>query len=124
MEPQMNADKRGYERGFLFYLRSSAFISGFNDMRLGFLGTGSMGLSHVKLVRDEFPSSRVEISAVCDTHAASLANAFEDPRSLIASDVDAIVISTPGFTHADFTESCLAAGKHVFAEKPVMTTHD
>lgn len=100
-------------------------------MKLGFLGTGSMGLSHVQLVRDEFP--QVEIAAVCDTHAPSLAKAieaapkakaFEDPRGLIASDVDAIIISTPGFTHADFTESCLAAGKHVFAEKPVMTTRE
>jgi predicted dehydrogenase len=103
-------------------------------LRIGFLGTGAMGLSHVQLVRDEFPSDRVQIAAVCDTHAPNLAKAieaapnakaFEDPRRLIAApDVDAIVISTPGFTHADFTEAALAAGKHVFAEKPVMTTRD
>ena len=100
-------------------------------MRLGFLGTGSMGLSHVQLVRDEFP--QVQIAAICDTHAPNLAKAmeaspkakaFEDPRGLIESDVEAVIISTPGFTHADFTEACLAAGKHVFAEKPVMTTRD
>jgi predicted dehydrogenase len=102
-------------------------------LRIGFLGTGSMGLSHVQLVRDEFPSDRVQIAAVCDTHAPNLAKAieaapnakaYEDPNRLIAADLDAIVISTPGFTHADFTERCLAAGKHVFAEKPVMTTRD
>jgi predicted dehydrogenase len=100
-------------------------------LRLGFLGTGSMGLSHVQLVRDEFPD--VQLAAVCDTHAPNLAKAieaapnakaYEDPAGLIAADVDAIIISTPGFTHADFTEQCLAAGKHVFAEKPVMTTRD
>jgi predicted dehydrogenase len=100
-------------------------------VKLGFLGTGSMGLSHVQLVRDEFP--HVDIAAVCDTHAPNLAKAmeaapkakaFEDPRGLINSDVDAVIISTPGFTHADFTEQSLAAGKHVFAEKPVMTTRE
>jgi predicted dehydrogenase len=101
-------------------------------VRLGFLGTGSMGLSHVQLVRDEFP--HVTIAAVCDTHAPNLAKAieaapkakaYEDPRGLIgAAEIDAVIISTPGFTHADFTEQCLAAGKHVFAEKPVMTTRE
>ncbi len=102
-------------------------------MKLGFLGTGSMGLSHVQLVRDEFPESRIQIAAVCDPHAPNLAKAieaapkakaFEDPRGLIESELDAIIISTPGFTHADLTEQCLAAGKHVFAEKPVMTTRE
>jgi predicted dehydrogenase len=101
-------------------------------VRLGFLGTGSMGFSHVQLVRDEFPD--VAIAAVCDTHAPNLskavaaapkAKAYEDPQGLIrAADVDAVIISTPGFTHADFTEQCLSVGKHVFAEKPVMTTRD
>jgi predicted dehydrogenase len=99
------------------------------SLGVGFLGTGSMGLSHVQLVRDEFPQA--QIAAVCDTHAPNLARAmeaapkakaFEDPRALIDADLDAVIISTPGFTHADFTEQCLAAGKHVFAEKPVMTT--
>jgi predicted dehydrogenase len=102
-------------------------------LRIGFLGTGSMGLSHVQLVRDEFSFDRVQIAAVCDTHAPNLAKAieaapnakaFEDPQRLIAADLDAIIISTPGFTHADFTEAALAAGKHIFAEKPVMTTRD
>ena len=100
-------------------------------MKLGFLGTGSMGLSHVQLVRDEFPD--VELAAVCDTFAPNLekakeaapkAKAFENPDALIAADVDAIIISTPGHTHADFAEKCVKSGKHVFAEKPVMTTRD
>src|SRR5256885_1011366 len=100
-------------------------------LRVGFLGTGSMGLSHVQLVRDEFPD--IDIAAVCDTHGPNLAQAmeaapkakvFENPAALIAADLDAVIISTPGSTHADFTEQCLAAGKHVFAEKPAMTTRD
>src|SRR5688572_18098842 len=101
------------------------------SLRIGFLGTGSMGLSHMQIVRAEFP--QMQITAICDPHSPSLdaarsaapeARAFEDPDAFIAADVDAIILSTPGFTHADLAERCVAAGKHVFAEKPVMTTRD
>jgi predicted dehydrogenase len=98
-------------------------------MKIGFLGTGMMGLSHIELIRDEFP--QVELAAICDPHgpylekaraAAPAARLCRDANEMCSSDVDAIVISTPGHTHADLTEMCLKAGKHVFAEKPVMTT--
>jgi predicted dehydrogenase len=100
-------------------------------MKVGFLGCGSMGLSHIQLVRDEFPE--VEIAAVCDTHKPNLDKAREaapgaffsaDAESLIDQDIDAVFISTPDFTHADLTEQCLDAGKHVFGEKPTMTTRE
>ena len=101
-------------------------------LNVGFLGTGSMGLSHVLVVRDEFP--QVSIAAVCDTfepnltkasEAAPKAKAFAHPEGLLEStDLDAVFISTPGYTHADYVERCLKTGKHVFAEKPVMTTRD
>ncbi|HWB53482.1 MAG TPA: Gfo/Idh/MocA family oxidoreductase [Tepidisphaeraceae bacterium] len=102
-----------------------------NRIKCGFLATGSMGLSHVKLVREEFPGA-AEITAVCDTHGPNLdkakesapeAKTYSDPEQLIADqNVEAIFISTPGFTHADFTAKCLKAKKHIFGEKPVMTT--
>jgi len=34
-------------------------------------------------------------------------------------DVDAVLISSPAYTHADFTEAAAAAGKHIYCEKPV-----
>jgi len=100
-------------------------------LKLGFLGTGSMGLSHVQLVRDEFP--QMALSAFYDPHGPSEEKAKQaapgalvcrSEKELIESDADAIFISTPGFMHADFTEECLKAGKHVFGEKPVMTTRE
>jgi predicted dehydrogenase len=90
-----------------------------------------MGLSHIEIVRDQFPQH--QIAAVADPHGPSLdaakkaapnAVAFTDPDALIACDIDAIILSTPGFTHADLAERCIRAGKHLFAEKPVMTTRD
>ena len=34
-------------------------------------------------------------------------------------EVDAVLISSPAYTHADFTEAAAAAGKHIYCEKPV-----
>ena len=37
----------------------------------------------------------------------------------LATDVDAVVIAAPTFTHADLAATAAAAGKHVFCEKPM-----
>jgi myo-inositol 2-dehydrogenase / D-chiro-inositol 1-dehydrogenase len=36
-------------------------------------------------------------------------------------DVDAVLISSPAYTHAEFLEAAVAAGKHIYCEKPVAT---
>ena len=35
--------------------------------------------------------------------------------------MDAVLISSPAYTHAEFLEAAVAAGKHVYCEKPVAT---
>jgi len=100
-------------------------------MKLGFIGTGSMGLSHIQLLRDDFPQA--QLSALFDPFEPNVAKARDaapkarvcaSAEELLKTDVDAVFVSTPGFTHADYAEQCLNAGKHVFAEKPVMTTRE
>ena len=36
-------------------------------------------------------------------------------------DIDAVLISSPAYTHAEFMEAAVDAGKHVYCEKPVAT---
>jgi predicted dehydrogenase len=52
-------------------------------------------------------------------------NAFKGSRAymrlLERKDVDAVLISSPAYTHPDFMEAAVAAGKHVYCEKPVAT---
>ena len=98
--------------------------------KLGYLGTGNMGGQHVTTFRDHY-ADRAEGVAIFEPHGPNVdkarqalpdAKVFDDAEALIQSDVDAIVISSPNFTHADYAIAGLAAGKHVFAEKPVATT--
>jgi predicted dehydrogenase len=56
-----------------------------------------------------FPSART---------TARVEDALEDDA------VDAVVIATPVTTHADLARQALAAGKHVFVEKPIAVAAD
>ncbi|MFI5425603.1 Gfo/Idh/MocA family protein [Aeromicrobium sp. UC242_57] len=44
------------------------------------------------------------------------------PKLIASRDVDAVIIASPDFTHADLTKACFAAGKPVLCEKPLAVT--
>jgi predicted dehydrogenase/threonine dehydrogenase-like Zn-dependent dehydrogenase len=53
------------------------------------------------------------------------AQATTDSRALLAdAGTDVVVVSTRHDTHASYVVDALAAGKHVFVEKPLALTHD
>jgi len=101
-------------------------------LRIGFIGLGAMGLSHVKAIH-RLCGDRAEIAALCGTSDANFQTAievapgakrFKQSTQLIHSDLDAIFVSTPNFTHAKLVEEILRAGKHLFLEKPCGITRD
>lgn len=74
-----------------------------------------------------------EVVAIADPHPESRAwavaaagrplESFEHHHDLLkAGGIDAVVVATPNFTHADVLVDALAAGVHVLAEKPLCTT--
>jgi predicted dehydrogenase len=101
-----------------------------DPIRYGILGTGMMGLEHIrnlKLVEGAV------VTAIADPHPTSRqwgraaagdgVQVFDDPRALLAeAPVDAVVIASPNHTHASVLEEVFRTRLHVLVEKPLCTT--
>ena len=101
-------------------------------IRMGFIGVGSMGFSHLQLFHKDC-GKQAEAVAVCASDAGRIQRAmavapemtlFKREIDLIESDLDAVVISSPNFTHVPLALAALKAGKHIFLEKPLLTNTD
>ncbi|MBT2412870.1 Gfo/Idh/MocA family oxidoreductase [Streptomyces sp. ISL-12] len=98
-------------------------------VRVGVIGAGWIGQEHIRRLTDVVTGARV--TAVTDIDAARAAEAaartgarvHPDGAALIASDdVDAVLVTSWGPTHAEHVLNTVAAGKPVFCEKPLATT--
>ena len=94
-------------------------------IKLGLIGVGSRGLYHLNILKT-IPDA--DIVAICDDYQPSIDAAkaalgrdvkvYTNYKELIAQkDIDAVLIATPLFLHAEMTIDALQAGKHVFCEK-------
>lgn len=99
------------------------------SLRIGVIGAGAMGADHVRTLTSSVPAARVSTVFDMDRdRAQSVASsasgvAAGSAESLIRSDdVDAVIIASPDFTHAELALACLAAGKPVLCEKPLAVT--
>lgn len=106
------------------------------SLGIGLIGTGFMGKAHAlawrtaRAVMGDVPEVRLE--HLCDRtpeKAAQRASQFgfprwtDDWRQLVADPrVDVISICTPNGLHRPIAEAALAAGKHVWCEKPLGVT--
>ena len=103
---------------------------------VGMVGYSFMGAVHSHAWRTvhrvfDLPVTPTMV-AVCGRNADAVQHAADkfgwdsvetDWRQLIARpDIDIIDICTPGSSHAEIAIAALAAGKHVFCEKPLATT--
>ncbi|HUZ85515.1 MAG TPA: Gfo/Idh/MocA family oxidoreductase [Candidatus Baltobacterales bacterium] len=100
------------------------------QLRIALIGAGRAGRLHARNVASSISDAR--LTAVVDTEAtaaAALAHELGAPAHGSLEDVldecDAVVITTPTFTHADYAVQAAKAGKHVFCEKPLaLNLHD
>ena len=95
-------------------------------IRLGVIGTGSMGKNHARIF-SELPGAK--FTAILDTRedvAREMAAKFgaEPVTSLekFIPLVDAVTVATPTVTHFEIAKALLEAGKHVLVEKPFTET--
>ena len=96
-------------------------------VRVGFVGVGIRGTLLMEAVKG---IAGAEIVAAADCYKGHLDRAKElispslqttgDYRQVVTRpDVDAVVIATPDHWHLQMTREALAAGKHVYIEKPM-----
>lgn len=95
-----------------------------DKVSLGFIGLGYWG---IRLARAATASGAAVVAGGFARSAESRAAFVEefggqahcDLNSLLASDIDAVVIATPIATHADIAVQAARAGRHVLVEKPI-----
>jgi len=97
-------------------------------VRLGFIGVGGQGRTLLEQTDKQF----AEIVAICDINPLQLGKADEslattnhppakhyaDWQEMIQKEkLEAVVLASPLFTHADIAVGCMEAGLHVLSEK-------
>jgi predicted dehydrogenase len=104
-----------------------------DEIRYGVIGSGMMGIEHMLNLR-LFEDARV--TAVADPHEPSRGWAkltaaetgdeielYDDHREMLAyAPLDAVIVCTPNFTHAEVLEPIFETDLHVMVEKPLCTT--
>ncbi|HEX6223524.1 MAG TPA: Gfo/Idh/MocA family oxidoreductase [Chryseolinea sp.] len=112
-------------------------------VRIGIIGCGSRGtavltsmlqhtntaiVSMADLFSDQLQRAGTtfnQLNAAKKFPAVNAANIYQGSRAYLRlienKDVDAVLISSPAYTHPEFLESAVASGKHVYCEKPVAT---
>ena len=102
-----------------------------DPLRIGIIGTGMMGLEHIRNLQ---AIDDARIVAIADPHVRSIADAqatlgdpmvatYADHVALLeAGGCDAVVIASPNMTHAAVLRDVLAAEVDCLVEKPLCTT--
>ncbi len=119
---------------YLAKAQAPAGSGGTQTLNVGLIGVGAQGQV---LLNAALKIPDLRFRAVCDiwsknrTYGERLlkkfghdARPFEDYREMLAEvpDLDAVIVATPDWYHAEHTNAALKAGKHVYCEKLMSNT--
>jgi predicted dehydrogenase len=123
-------ERRGFIQGAATGLTAASYarVAGANQrVRMALVGCGRRGRVVMKAL---LGTGAVDLVGLCDVYdkqrqeAAALAPSVTGTVALeeilCREDVDGVVIATPDHLHADQVTAALAAGKHVYVEKPTV----
>ncbi len=101
-----------------------------SEVRIGLIGAGMMGMVHAENIARRVPGAR--LAAVADTMPGraeecagllGVERAYTDAAAMLDDGgLDAVVVSTPGHTHAAVIEAAAERGLHILTEKPLERT--
>ena len=98
---------------------------------LGIIGAGMYGKILMRHFKTDERAELTWVNSASEATTRSAAQEFGVPnwtldyREILADpDVNAVVIATPPFVHADQLEAALSAGKHVLLEKPIAESRE
>src|SRR5829696_1822846 len=102
-----------------------------NRYNLGIIGAGMYGKMLMKHLQKDERANIVWVNSASEGTTKSAAEEFGiqkwtlDYHEILADpEVDAVVIATPPYLHAEQIEAALIAGKHVLLEKPMAESLD
>lgn len=95
-------------------------------LKIGVIGTGSMGRNHARVCSD---IENIELAGIADVDKEAVkkfsgkfdTKGFLNYKDLI-SEIDAAIIATPTSSHYEIAMELLKNGKHVLVEKPICDT--
>lgn len=107
-------------------------VLGANDrINIGVIGTGGMGTGHLRGLVERSEEDNIRVPMVCDVYQSRLTRAVSicngegtlDYRKILDNkDIDMVLIATPDHWHSKMCIDAMAAGKHVYCEKPITLT--
>ena len=97
---------------------------------VGLIGCGGRGGSLASALLE---ATDAKLVGMCDLFDTQISKAkerigtqspteYNDLHELLGTDVDAVIIATPPFLHAEHFEAAVKAGKHIYIEKPAAVT--
>jgi len=95
------------------------------------VGVGKFGKNHLRVLKELEKDELCTLYGVVDKRVEILESVRRDYNvattsslaEFLKADIDAVDIVTPADTHFKVCKECLAAGKHVFVEKPLATKY-
>lgn len=100
---------------------------GWGIMKVGVIGTGAMGVNHIRIYHEMEDVELVGISDIDEERVRALAErydtkAFTDYNELLKENLDAVSIVVPTKLHKQVCLDAIAAGCNVLVEKPIADT--
>lgn len=100
----------------------------YSMLKIGVLGAGHLGKIHIKCIQQISNYELVGFYDPDDENSSRVEKEFGikryDSVSALIEDVEAVDIVTPTISHFDCASEALRKTRHVFIEKPIVTTLD